>query len=268
MRCSSYCTANSYRIDDLARYLRSEGYEPKFYGDVIHIRKDSDGDKGDAFFFPYGCVIIWGLSEEEESLFLKEIKPYEDNSLVSYIQDDSTHYLIGNETKINEEDDEIIISNDEDPLIKLSMSHALSQSVKLNAFENAIERTIEKTRYLPEELASKGKISMSRRKLSQQLGELFAERNSINLHTDILDIPEFFWRRPRYEPYYILTTEYLDIETRMDILNKRLDVIHELYNILSNELNHRHSSRLEWVIISLIVIEVLIAFFKDILKWI
>ncbi|MEI8295248.1 MAG: RMD1 family protein [Alphaproteobacteria bacterium] len=267
MRCSSYCTADSYRIDDLARYLRSAGYEPKFYDDVIHIRKSSVENEGDAFFFPYGCVITWGFSEEEDERILEELEPYQHIPLKHPTHDDSTNYFIGPETKINEEDDEVIIAND-DPLIKLSMSHALSQSVKLNTFEISTDKTIEKTRFLPNELAIKGKISMSRRKLSQQLGQLFAERNSVNLHTDILDTPEFFWRRPRYEPYYVMATEYLDITTRMNILNRRLDVIHELYEILSNELNHRHSSRLEWVIISLIVIEVLIAFFRDILKWI
>lgn len=267
MRCSSYCTAESYRIDDLARYLRSEGYEPKFYDDVIHIRKSVGEGEGDIFFFPYGCTITWGLSEEEDTSVLEELGPHQDKSLNVPTQDDSTHYLVGEETGITEEDDEVTIAND-DPLIKLSMSHAMAQSVKLTSFENSIDKTIDKTRYLPQELAEKGKITMSRRKLSQQLGRLFAERNSINLHTDILDTPEFFWRRPRYEPHYLSAVEYLDIRPRMDILNRRLDVIHELYEILSNELNHRHSARLEWVIIFLIVIEVVVVMFKDVLHWI
>ena len=95
------------------------------------------------------------------------------------------------------------------------------------------------------------------------MGELFAERTSITLHTDILDTPEFFWRRSRYEPYYMMATEYMDIQQRMDVLNKRLDVIYELYGILSNELNHAHSSRLELTIIYLIVIEVVLVILKD-----
>ena len=148
------------------------------------------------------------------------------------------------------------------------MAHGLSQSVKLDVFENSIEKTIENTRYLPAELAEKGKISLSRKKISQKIGALFAERNSVNLHSDILDTPEFFWRRPRYEPYYHMASQYMDIATRLDILNRRLDVIHELYDILSNELKHAHSSHLEWVIILLIVSEVLMHLVKDFFKWI
>lgn len=267
MRCSSYCAADAYSVDDLSRYLRSEGYEPKFYDDVIHVTKKMDDHEGDIFIFAYGCVIIWGMSEEEEDSILSELKAYQILPFETPISDDSTHFVVGGDTTIIEENDEIIVAEN-DPLIKLSMSHALSQSVKLNAFESSIEQTIEKTRYLPTALAKEGKIPLSKRKLSQKLGALFAERNSINLHTDILDTPEFFWRRPRYEPYYLMASQYLDIETRMNILNRRLDVIHELYEILSNELNHRHSSRLEWIIIILIVIEVVLTLLKDILKWV
>jgi uncharacterized Rmd1/YagE family protein len=266
MRCSSFCTAEIFNIDELAKYFRNQGLDPKFYDDVIHLHKGDEDEIKEIFYFPYGCVIFWGLSEEEEEQYLDNLKPYEIGSLSEKTQDVCL-FERGEETAINEEDDQIILESD-DVLIKLSLSHGLSQSVKLAAFEDSIGKTIEKTRHLPEELATKGKISLSRKKLSQKIGALFAERNSINLHSDILDTPEFFWRRPRYEPYYHMASNYMDIATRLDILNRRLDVIHELYEILSNELKHAHSSYLEWVIIWLIVSEVVMHLLKDIFKWI
>ncbi len=265
MRCSSYCTADRYDIDDLAKYLRSEGLDPKFYDDVIHVHREDLETSGEIFYFPYGCVVFWNVEEENELHYLKELKPYEVLTL-----QESTYeacvFQYGPQTTINEEDDEIVLEND-DVLIKLSLSHALSQSVKLDVFEESVNRTIEKNRHLPSELAEKGKISLSRKKISQKIGALFAERNSVNLHSDILDTPEFFWRRPRYEPYYQMASQYMDIATRLDILNRRLDSIHELYDILSNELKHAHSSHLEWVIILLIVSEVIMHLLKDFLKW-
>lgn len=264
MRCTSFCTAESYLVDDFAKYLRNEGFDPKFYDDVIHIEQNTKDGAGDVFFFPYGCVITWGLSLEEEHDAIQLVKNFENKPLFQAIEDYST-FLLGDTTCIQEESDEIILE-DNDPLIKLSISHGLSQSVKLATFEESIQKTIEKTRHIPGELAQKGKISLSRRKLAQKLGALFAERNSINLHNDILDTPEFFWRRPKFEPYYLMAAAYMDIQQRLDILNKRLDVIHELYDILSNQLNHIHSSRLELIIIYLIVIEVVLVILKDFLK--
>lgn len=265
MRCRSFCTAESYQLAPFVTFLQNEGYVTEFYDDVVHIQKSQEDPKGDVFFFPYGCIISWGLDYASERQMLDLVKNFQVNPLESSVEDYSK-FLIGEQTQIHEEADEIVLEED-NVLIKLSISHGLSQSVKLETFEASIKRTIENTRHIPQELAEKGKISVSRKKLAQQLGALFAERNSINLHTDILDVPEFFWRRPKFEPYYTMAAEYMDIATRLDILNKRLDVIHELYDVLSKELNHLHSSRLELVIIYLIVIEVVLVLLKDVFKW-
>jgi uncharacterized Rmd1/YagE family protein len=61
---------------------------------------------------------------------------------------------------------------------------------------------------------------------------------------------------------------YLDVNKRVDILNRRLNLLHELFGILSDALNHQHSARLEWTIIVLIVIEVVLGLMRDIFHWI
>lgn len=90
------------------------------------------------------------------------------------------------------------------------------------------------------------------------MGALFLDRSSINLHVDVLDTPEFFWEHPELEPMYLDVANELDIQNRGQVLNQRLDVLRELFEMLGNELNHQHSSRLEWIIIWLILIEVII----------
>lgn len=264
MRCSSYCTSGAYHIDDLAKLLREKELDPKFYDDVIHIERDDEFGKGHVFFFPYGCIIFWGIETEMENEFITLVEQFSIDPLLQIAHDECS-FFYSDTTIIHEENDEIQVESD-DTQILLSLSYGLSQSVKLTTCEQSINETIQKTRHLPDELAKLGKITLSRKKLSQKLGALFAERHAINLHNDTLDTPEFFWRRPRYEPYYQMSAEYLDIATRTEILNRRLGAISELYNILSDELKHIHSSRLEMIIIFLIVIEVIVAILKDILK--
>jgi len=140
----------------------------------------------------------------------------------------------------------------------LTVSHGFAQSVKLGAFENTISSSFEKTRHIPVNLATKGKIPLSRKEIRKKMGALFLDRSSINLHTDVLDTPEFFWEHPELEPVYLDVANELDIETRGQVLNQRLDVLRELFEMLGNELNHQHSSRLEWIIIWLILIEVIV----------
>ena len=92
----------------------------------------------------------------------------------------------------------------------------------------------------------------------------FLERAVINLHLDALDTPEFFWEDSELEPLYKMITVYLDVQPRVEVLNKRLSILHELLEVLGNELNHQHSSRLELTIIWLIVFEVCLSLLRDV----
>ena len=61
-----------------------------------------------------------------------------------------------------------------------------------------------------------------------------------------------------FEPYYHVTKNYLDLPTRVNILNKRMEVLHDLLDMLNTQADTHHASYLEWIVIWLIVIEVFV----------
>lgn len=259
MRCTGYCTAAGYDTQHLFQFLQVTGTS-QLYRDVIHTQpKDDKGIRRDIFYFPYGATIFWGFTEDEEKGILELLKKFERES-VAKIERDEFSFAYGDKMKISE--DEIVLPK-KDPITKLAVSYAIGQSVKLTVFEEAIARTVEETKFLPKNLARKGKIPLSRKETSQKMGEIFLERNYINLHAEILDTPEFFWEHSEVELFYRRTIHYLDVGKRVELLNRRLKLLHELFEILGNELNHQHSARLEMTIIILIVIEVVLALLRD-----
>lgn len=266
MRCLSYCTAAEYKMDALASYLLEKNFAIKYFDDIIYITiKDKNNNDIDIFIFPFGCITIWGGDENQENLILTVLNNFEIDRLVNRVSDFiyfEYHEISFNEehgkTFIDEERNKIILGSKSE-FVKLSISYALAQSVKLNMLESSVSKILQNTAPIHKELSTTGSVSLSKKEISKQIGNLFSERYSINLHSDILDTPEFFWRRPSYEPLYLMTTEFQDISVRQGILNHRLDIIQELYNILSNELNYKHSARLEITIIVLITIEVILA---------
>lgn len=262
MRCNAYCTAGSYDMAKLVEALINNGSEPKYFDDIIHIHKEFNKQNKhiDVFYFPFGCTVVWGGEESDELQIIKEVEEYtiesveeNANDLIYYSYDETSP-----KTFINEDKNEIVLHNNI-VFTKISMSHALAQSVKLQILERSVAHLLEQTTPIQKELAQRGSVSLSKTEIAKQMGVLFSERYSINMHSDILDVPEFFWRRPSYEPLYLMTAEFQDIKQRQNIMNHRLDMIHDLYSILSDELNARHSSRLEIIIIVLITIEVVIA---------
>jgi len=259
MRCTGYCTAAGYETQKLFQFLQMTG-PAQMLRDVVHTQpKDDKSVKKDIFYFAYGVVIFWGFSEEEEKELLTTLKKFEREPLAKPELDEFS-FSYGDKMKI--EDDEIVLQK-KDSMTKLAMSFAIAQSVKLTVFEETIHRTIEHSKQIPKDLSIHGKSTLSRKEASRKMGELFLERNYINLHTEILDTPEFFWEHAELEPSYRRMFYYLDVKKRAELLNRRLTLLHELYEILSNELNHQQSSRLELTIIILIVIEVVIALLRD-----
>ncbi len=259
MRCVAYCTATGFDTAGLLGYLRSN-YTVSRYREVLHIQlRPTDAD---VFFFPYGALVCWGLELSEERQILQSIREFEQQH-VEPVEDDVFTYEYGTQAKIV--DDEIILP-ERDILTKLAFSHGMAQSVKLAVFEQTIQKTIHLTRELPELLAQRGNIRLSRKDTRRMMGRLFIDRSSINLHQELLDTPEFFWEHSDLEPLYAQMAHYLDRERRVNVLNQRLVILQELFDMLAAELNHQHSSRLEWTIILLIVTEVLLHIVTDVLR--
>lgn len=263
MDCCAFCTSASYPIKSFHDIFRARHQPTSIHRDAVHVALNHENAPVDVFFFSYGVAVFWGLGKKQALELLAQELPEYAPAAGEAIEKDEFTYLYNQTPKIVE--DEIWLPNDE-MLTKLAFSHGIAQSVKLSTFETSLQQTFNATKNIPEELAKKGKIPFSRREIRRKMGELFIKRNSINLHMDVLDTPEFFWEYPELEPLYMLTANYLDIRTRVEVLNQRLDVIHGLFEMLGTELNHLHSSRLEWIIIFLIVIEVLVSLFRDVFR--
>lgn len=259
MQCNAFCSADSYQMNLLYKFLKKENYNLQKFRDSFYIPVE----EGHVFFFSYGCVVFWELTEEQITHILKNLKPFENESL-SKPNSDSYFVVEGSVNRVYQ--NEIILNVDSGIMEKLAISHALAQSMKLSVFEERVEHTIKKTEHIPKSLAKNGKITLSGKQIAQKMGKLFLERSSINLHSNMLDTPEFFWEYPELEHLYHMTAKDQDIKQRVDILNKRLNLIHELFQMLSDVFNNRHSSILEIIIIILIGLEIILTIGFKIVK--
>jgi uncharacterized Rmd1/YagE family protein len=261
MRCLACCTAESYQLDDLGEFFKTQNYQVQRFRNVIHIQNTACTE--DVFFFQHGCIVTWGLSQVQEQNFLLQLKHFSLNRL-SQRECHSFLYQLGNATTLvaNSKFEEDIITLEskeaDNTLLKLALSYGFSQSVKLRSHEISIQKTVSANQPITEELARRGGISLSRKAIFKRIGEIFLARSSVNLSNEYLDVSEFFWRYPHLESYYLMVEKFLDIQKRVAILNQRLDVIHDIVLMLNNQLEHRYSSTLEIIIILLILGEILI----------
>jgi uncharacterized Rmd1/YagE family protein len=261
MRCVSYCTAASYDLAGIAGSFKRNGYILKMSRDVLHI--SSIDTPVDIFFFNHGSLVCWGLKKRQEQKWLELLKGHCAMPL-KVVEADHFCFRFGAQTGIDSHERfklDVITLDSDNAQIKLAISYALAQSVKLEAFEDAIQSAIKKSENLPEEIAQHGQIKLTRRAIFKRMGEIFIARSSINLSSEYLDMPEFFWRNPNLESFYEMAKNFLDIPSRVLALNQKLDVLQELLAILNTQVQHRHSSMLEMTIIILILVEITISLF-------
>jgi len=215
----------------------------------------------DIFYFDYGCVVFWGLTPMEERAALTELREFTTTPVSAEELDNSFDTL------------EFVFdrkANPQRPIRfdrmrlrslqveeKLALSYAMAQSSKLFVFESKIFSSLEKTRYLPKELATQGKINSSKRELNKIIGQLFVEQTEVNLFSSILDTPDFLWDDDEHVPAYQYLRNYLEVDDRVSLLNSRLSVIRELLDVLTAQVADNNSARLEWIVIWLISIEII-----------
>ncbi|KAI9209875.1 uncharacterized protein BJ171DRAFT_418314 [Polychytrium aggregatum] len=213
---------------------------------------------GECFFFDYGVVVFWGLTEKEEKRLLQELSPFEEDKLVDQEVETEEFHFHYNPSHLPRIYNDIITLRSPSTMVKLTISHAIAQSAKMALFEELIENTIEGTKMIPQIMAETGKIHMSRKAINQKIGQLFVMRINVNLVSNVLDTPEIFWSEPALEPLYIAIRGYLEISQRVDLLNQRVAVISDLLDMLKEHLNSFHGEQLEWIVITLIAFEIII----------
>ncbi|KAK5134622.1 hypothetical protein LTR08_006278 [Meristemomyces frigidus] len=144
-----------------------------------------------------------------------------------------------------------------DHMIKLAMAHAIAQSTKLSFFEERMQKTMSEAQYVPRRLALEGRLGMSRKEVVGLVGRLFEGRVDVNLSSNMLDTPTFFWdAEPTLHPLYAAVREYLEIKPRIQVLNERCRVFLDLAEILSDSIADVKMTRITWIIIVLIVVSI------------
>ena len=226
---------------------------------------------GELYIFSYGVIVFWNFSERQEKDILADLtfsavgtcfslvtRPQRDEDF----ETEEFHFEYDPDTPRPRIYNDMITLRSGDHMIKLAMSHAIAQSTKLSFFEERMARTMQEAQHVPRRLALTGKLGMKREEVVGILGRLYMSRVDVNLcefislffavlsdltslssywltiyniASNMLDTPNFFWdSEPTLHPLYDAVREYLEIKSRIQVLNERCRVFLDLAEILSD----------------------------------
>lgn len=271
MHCTAFATADEYHLGNLSQDLASHGFVevtslPRDAANILVMGVDSSAKEGDPatmFFFREGAAVFWNVKDKTmkhvmQVLEKHEMQPYEvalvhwENEELNYTKTEGQSKLHRGEIRLNSE-----LDLDDAILEKFAFSNALCLSVKLAIWEASLDKFIESIQSIPESLKAGKKVKLSHEEIMRKMGELFALRHRINLSSDFLITPDFYWDRENLEGLYDKTCQFLSINRRVKVMNEKLQHCMEITDLMRNHLAEKRALRLEWMIVILITIEVL-----------
>ncbi|KAF5553925.1 RMD1-like protein [Fusarium phyllophilum] len=269
---SATCVAESFKMPVVLEILSSHGFDidPDGTGfdanEVVHARSVNGGD---IFVFPSGTIVTWSLppdvvtrqiiraAEEAHSIESREFEDLEfttdTNREASVLKGD---VIVLGTRKEHKEADKL-----DTTLAKVAFSSGLARSTKLAVLETALTSYFESTRNIPALLSQGAGIPLGRKFILQKTGELLSLRARLNHYSELTDsLPDIFWDTSSdlgLEGYYEQVGRALDVNVRIRALNQKMDYAAEIASVLREMSSEQHGTRLEWIIIVLIAVEVI-----------
>lgn len=260
MECHCYCISEQIDLFKVEKRLLQE--DDFSWERSRHTIQVINKNKDQLFYvFKNGTLVTWNFKRFEVKRIIKLIKLAALNPLDHPVKDQFS-YQLGTDTKLWPHDHfnvDCMQLESEDRDLKLALSYGLSTSIKLNFYENNLEKQINK--YLPfiERHAAKGSFHVSRKQIGKILGEIISTKSKINLSIEILYQPKFFWKHPNLEQYYDMMEKYLDIPVRVETINQQLTTLNEIFDMFNLYLMNQHSHNLEIIIIIMIGVEIILS---------
>ena len=218
--------------------------------DEIYFKKSDDKF---LYIFHYGMVSFFNIDSAEIDRVLKHIKPFCKNYTFDSNSEDIEVDIIQNKMAVTFE--KVILPEMNDEMIRLVMLNA-SQSVALTRYSQITEDLLIETNEHTLYLENKGKLDISGNKLKRFIGKILNIKNKISENLYIFDSPDSTWEDEQLNKLNSELKQTFDLKDRYHLIHDRIDIIKENLELFKDIMDHKESSKLEWIIIILILVEV------------
>ncbi|WP_395045018.1 RMD1 family protein [Flavobacterium sp.] len=210
------------------------------------------------YIFDYGVLVFANYNIADKNEFIQIVNNYAIDQVNLDLSEEYRIEVDEKKLKSIVKNNYVIVSKIEPSVLRIVMLN-IGQSVALEHYEVLTDKLITSSKTYILELENKGKISISKINLLKYIGKVLNVKNSIVDNLYILDDPNLVWDNEDLNLLNKQLKSNFDINTRFKDLDYRLKIVEENLKLFTDVLNVRESSRLEWIIIILIVIEIIIA---------
>ncbi|WP_264564239.1 RMD1 family protein [Flavobacterium sp. N3904] len=254
IKIEAFQIAEAFNIKQLRAEFEVEAYSGTT-SELFYTFKEKDRY---LYIFDYGVIVFANYTAAEKDKIIQFLKNYA-TTLVDL--DLFEEYKIETDQNIPKylvKNDFVTVNEINPSVLRIVMLNT-GQSVALEYYEVLTDALITSSKVYIQELEQRGKLSISKNNLLKYIGKVLNVKNSIVDNLYILDDPNLVWDNEDLSLLNRNLKTNFDINPRFKDLDYRLRIIEDNLKLFTDVLNVRESSRLEWIVIILIAIEIIIA---------
>ncbi len=226
--------------------------EDSFSSNPLAFRTVSGGT---AALFKSGAVVFFGMTPVEEDDLIRGLGP----RIIDPLQEreiETTQIIV------KAGDEELVGSigtlqlKSADPNRLLLVAEALAVSVALAHDERRIARAFERIEPVATSLIKRQLPAGPKSALLEQIGEALLIQKRLAGRVDLDEKPDVLWDHPELERLWVKLVDEYDLPARARAIERKLVVIRETADTITDLISTRTSHRLELYIIALIAIEI------------
>jgi len=200
----------------------------------------------------YGGVTFFNVDDSTITTILAKLR-----DLVSAELSEATEQITVVADPVGETEgfDELLVKGINEEVVHIVCLN-LAQSAALFHYQELSDQLLEDTRLYTNELETKGKVSLSRKRLMKYIGSTLNIKNKISENLYIFDTPMLAYENEQISRIDEHLKDDLEMKYRYNAIKEQLNIIHENLDLFKDMSMHQHSSNLEWIIIWLILFEV------------
>ena len=219
------------------------------------------GHGGLVAVFRFGVVVLFDLTVLETDDVLRRLSPRIIRPVT--VREDETAVV---EAALDRDEQILpggpILLKNATPEHVMVIADALAKSVILARDEREVAAVIERIEPLARELAEKGRTPGERTAILKYIGNALLVQHRVSGRVAVADKPDAVWDRPDLERLYARLQEEYELRERADALTRKLEVISDTAEVLTDMIDTRRSLRLEFIIVLLIVFEIMLSLFQ------
>jgi len=237
--------------------------------DLEVLYSDSDelflklGKEQFVYVFQYGVVAFFNCDHSEINQTIQTLNPdlgsWQEQELRETIKVEVT------EGKTEVTFDKVILSEFDIEAIRLVMLNT-SHSVALDKYLEITDHLLEETTVYTKALENEGRLKISGKKLKKFIGRVLNVKNQISENLYIFDSSDITWENESLNKLNGSLKQTFDLKDRYRYIYERTAIIKEDLELFKDIMDHKESSKLEWIIIILILVEVVDLFVLRLLK--